>query len=484
MWKARAKMKAMNRALLLPRARPDEVGVDPAGVHALLDALEREGLDVHTLMLLRHGRVHTEAAWEPHRFTDAPLVYSLSKTFASAAVGLAVADGAFGYDDRLVDLFGDVVDEAGPVASSIRVRDCLAMATGHTSDVVPTAGLSREPGRRPWARVLGQEPAGIPGQTFRYNQFATWTLAEVVRHATGRTVLELLGERVLGPLGVRRASWDVDQQGRLLGYTGLHLEPEAIAAFFQLLLDGGVRAGERLLPAKWIASYATKQVETDDTEHPDWGQGYGWQVWLDRDGGHRGDGAFGQFGVLMPAHDAVLVATASTTRMHRMFELVREHLAPAFDRPATADVAGLAERLTGLATPQPGLGRGGPASLACAGPADRWELADAGDGWHVRWVDAAGGDHRLAIGHDRWEHQTMTWGDATLRVAASGGWAPEGGWRAHLVALEAPHTLLLRLDEDGSGSVGWDGPEPLGGVGWPGLAPRGALWRAQGQLRH
>lgn len=460
----------MSTEWLLPRALPAEVGVDPRGIEAFLDGIGRRRIDLHSLHLLRRGRVCAEAHWEPHRPDQARLVYSLSKTFCSAAVGIAVADGAFGYDDRLVDLFADVVDAAGPVASRIRVRDCLSMATGHTSDDVFTPRLARQPGRQPWRSVLAQDPEGTPGSTFCYNQFATWTLAEVVRHATGQTVHELLIERVFGPLGITGTSWDTDAVGRILGFTGLHVTPEGIATFFQLLLDDGVHAGERLLPVEWVTRYRQRHVATaPGNSASDWEQGYGWQVWHDTHGGHRGDGAFGQFGVLLPAHDAVLVLTACTDRMQEVLDEVWASLLPAFDRPGEPEDR-LAGRLASAQLQTVRGERGGLVHLSFENRLNRWRLVDDADGWLLRWVDQWGGDHSLPVGFEQWREGTLVWGGRRLQVAASGAWVGWGHWVGHLVALDAPHGILVHLRDDGSGRTEWAGPAPLGTDSLHGLA--------------
>lgn len=460
----------MDDAVLLPRARPDEVGVDPAGVHALLDGWARRGIQPHTLVLVRHGRICAEGAWAPHRLSDAPLLYSLSKTFTSAAVGLAVADGAFGYDDRLVDLFSDVADAAGPVASRIRVRDCLAMTTGHTHDDTWSAGLARAQGRLPWRTALAVEPDGEPGVTFRYNQWATWTLAEIVRQRTGRSVLDVVRDRVFAPLGIAGATWDADPRGRLMGFTGLHLRPEAVAAFFQLLLAEGVWRGERVLPVEWVTRFRRRQAHIEGAENPDWGQGYGWQVWLDRHGGYRGDGAFGQFALVLPDQDAVLVTTGHTSRMQEVLDEVWDSLLPAFDRPAGADADGLASRLADLRLPTVGGERGAGVHLSFENRTNRWRLEDDHGGWTLRWVDAEGGDNTVGVGHRHWRTSMMRWGGRRLRVAASGAWVEWGHWVGHLVALDAPHALLVRLRDDGSGRTEWIGSPPLGRPAWPALA--------------
>lgn len=470
----RARLADVSNDRPLARALPTEAGVDPAGVHAFLDGLARRRIDLHSLHLLRRGRLVAEATWAPYRPDDAPLLYSLSKTFCSAAVGLAVADGVLSYDDRLVDLFADVVTDAGPVASRIRVRDCLAMATGHTSDTVWNPRVAQAPGRSPWRTTLAVEPDGEPGATFCYNQWATWTLAEVVRHATGSSVLDLLRARVFGPLGITHATWDTDPARRVLGFSGLRLAPEAIASFFQLLADDGVRDAERILPVEWVTRHRQRHVETAPTQqNPDWAQGYGWQVWHDTHGGYRGDGAFGQFGIIMPTQEAVLVLTGLTLRMQEVLDEVWASLLPAFDRPGTGDDHQLAGRLARAALPTVGGERGGPVHLSFENRTNRWHLMDDADGWQLRWVDADGGDNRIPVGFGHWRRGEMTWVGRRLQVAASGAWVGWGHWVGHVVTLDAPHGVLVRLRDDGSGRMEWVESAPLGATSLAGLAVRG-----------
>ena len=455
---------------LLPRCRPDEVGVDPGGILGFLHAQRDADLETHSMLLVRQGRVFAEGHWKPYRPDDRPLVYSLSKSFTSAAVGLAVADGAFAYDDRLVDLFADVVDPArvGEAVAEIRVRDCLAMATGHLADDVWTPALAAHKGRTPWAKGLCPEPAGVPGSDFCYNQWATWTLAEVVRHATGTDVHALLGERLFAPLGITDTAWDRDPAGRILGFTGLHITPEGLAAYFQLLLDGGVLNGERLLPAEWVDEHARRAVDTG-AGSDDWTSGYGWQFWQNARGGYRGDGAYGQFGIVLPEHDLVVVLTGQTDRMQAVLDNVFGHLLPAIGRATTADQTEVDVALAGLRLrPVPGQ-RGALVGLTFENRRNRWRLTDDAEGWQLRWVDSAGGDNTVALGHGTWRHGVMRWQGRELAVAASGAWVVWGRFLARIVALDSPHWIEVDLRDDGSGHTLWPFP-PLHATELAGLA--------------
>lgn len=439
-----------------------DVGVDPGGVAALVDALASDHQEVHALLVARRGQVVAETYWEPYRAEHPVLLHSLSKAFTSAAVGIAVADGAFGYDDLLVDLFADAVDASrvGPRARTIRVRDCLAMATGHETDPVLPLSVMGRPGRQPFAEFLAVEPTGEPGTTFCYNQWATYTLAEIVRHATGRDVLTLLAERLFGPLGITDAVWRTDQRGRVLGFSGLHLTPEALLSFFQLLSDDGVRDGVRLLPEEWVREHRRVHVVQGEGWSPDWSRGYGWQFWAQAHG-YRGDGAYGQFGLVLPG-GVVVVLTGATERMQAVLDRVWEHLVPAIDRPATLDQAALDARLAHRQLEPVRGERGAFVRLGFENRHNRWRLVDDAEGWSLRWMDADGGDNEIGVGHDRWRPGVMTWRGRRLDVATSGAWVGWGHFVAQVVALSGPFWILVHLRDDGSGWTEWN-LQPLHG---------------------
>lgn len=457
-------MPAHDRSL--PRSHPAGVGVDPAGVAALLDALAAEHIELHSMMLLRHGRVFAETYWEPYSASHTPLLYSLSKTFTSAAVGIAVADGALTYDDRVVDHIP--VDGVGPKAGCMRVRDFLAMATGHTVDEVVPFSAFDLPGDGPWEAYLTVEPEGTPGVTFCYHQWATYTLAEIVRRATGRTVLEILADRVFGALGITDASWDTDVRGRILGWTGLHMSTESLAKFFQMLLDGGVAGGVRLLPKGWIDQYSVFHADTSGwSANPDWQQGYGWQVWRARHG-YRGDGTHSQFGVVLPEQDMVVVFTGGDDRMQAVLDRVWEHLLPAVDAEVTPGVR-LEERLSGLRLEPVWGQRGGFVHLTFENRRNRWQLNNDQDGWRLRWLDADGGDHTIAVGYQTWRHGTMEWRHRRMPIAASGAWTEWGLFVVKVVSLTSPYWMLIHLRDDGSGWTEWN-IQPLVAETMAGLA--------------
>ncbi len=454
----------------LPAAAPSAVGVDARGISDFLDAMaSAPDIELHGLMVLRHGRVLAEGWWAPYTPERPHLLYSLSKSFTSTALGFAVAEGLVGLDDLVVDHFPQLADEVtDPGSRAIRVRHVAAMATGHEDETWDRAvtGDHREPVRG----FLLLPPEREPGTVFAYNQSATYTLAAILQQVTGQTLTDYLRPRLFEPLGISDVGWQQHPPGRDLGFTGLHATTDAVARLGQLYLQRGRWGDEQLLPEAWVADATRSHVDNADAEQPDWGQGYGFQFWMSRHG-YRGDGAFGQFCLVLPEHDLVVAMTAGTEAMQGVLDGVWEHVLPAVDRPSTsgADDA-LRQRLATLALPPYG-GAGRPGEQAAGGftpsggeCADQpsltgVEVAPHGDGWDVTLVEAQT-DTRIAarVGPDGW-----TTVEADVPTAATGGWTDDGDLRFAVIFLETPHRLVLTCSPaDRTFEAQWVNAPPLG----------------------
>lgn len=312
----------------LPRSSPESQGVSSAQVRAFVEAADQSIRDMHSFMLVRHGHVVAECWWHPQAAEKPHILWSLSKSFTSTAVGLAVAEGKLSIDDKVLSFFPeDVPPEPSPHLRAMTVRHLLTMSTGHAA----------EPwwqGEEVWTKRFLAEPVPHePGTHFRYNTPATYMLSAIVQKVTGETVVDYLTPRLFEPLGIQKPTWDQSPQGISIGGYGLYLRTEDIAKFGQLYLQQGKWQGKQLIPGEWIAQATTKQIDNDKAPsagNPDWRQGYGFQFWQCRHGAYRGDGKDGQFCIVLPEQDAVIAITAKTGNMQRQLDLVWEHLLPAF----------------------------------------------------------------------------------------------------------------------------------------------------------
>jgi CubicO group peptidase (beta-lactamase class C family) len=314
----------LSAPLSLPRSAPEAQGVSSTGLQAFVEAADKQVRTMHSFMLVRHGHVVAECWWKPEAADKPHGLWSLSKSFTSTAVGLAVADGKFSIDDPVLKYFPNAATNASENLKAMRVRDLLTMSTGHET----------EPKFKPeeaWVETFLSHPVVFkPGTRFVYNTPATYMLSAIVQKTTGETVLDYLRPRLFEPLGIVDPEWPASPQGITLGGWGLKIRTEDIAKFGQLYLQKGRWQKTQLIPANWVEQATSKQVSNGTDPDRDWTQGYGFQFWRCRHGAYRGDGKDGQFCVVMPEQDAVIAITANTGDMQKQLNLVWEHLLPAF----------------------------------------------------------------------------------------------------------------------------------------------------------
>lgn len=342
--------RASFAAPALPRSTPEAQGVSSAALLELVNTLDRQIEGLHSLMIARHGRVIAEGWWAPYDAAHNHVLYSLSKSFTATAVGLAVAEGKLSVNDEVLKFFPEAAPaEPGAHLKAMRVRDLLTMATGH-QDEPPTS-----PDAMSAKSFLAQPVPHPPGTHFKYNTAATFMQSALVQKVTGQTVLDYLRPRLFEPLGITQPVWDTNFEGISLGGYGLRVRTEDVAKFGQLYLQQGKWNGRQLLPAEWVEMATSKQVSNGSNPRNDWHQGYGFQFWRCRHGAYRGDGAFGQYCVVMPEQDAVIAITSGVRDMQAVLNVLWEKFLPACgpkklraNRPAQEQ---LTKRLASLAVP-------------------------------------------------------------------------------------------------------------------------------------
>lgn len=341
----------LHAASPLPRSTPAAQGVSSAAVLAFVKAADKQVDTMHSFMLVRHGHVIAEGWWKPEAADKLHVMHSLSKSFTSTAVGLAVAEGKLSIDDPVLKFFpDDAPAEPSAFLKAMRVRDLLTMSTGHekNANFIP---------EEPWVKTFLNQPVPFkPGTHFLYNSPATHMLSAIVTKVTGQTVENYLKPRLFEPLGIEKLAWGSSPQGNTEGGWGLEITTEDIAKFGQLYLQKGQWNGKQLVPAAWIEQATSKQVSNGSDPEKDWDQGYGFQFWRCRHGAYRGDGAHGQFCIVLPEQDAVVAITANTKDMQAELNIVWDKLLPAFQKDAlpedAAAQAKLKEKLANLTVPE------------------------------------------------------------------------------------------------------------------------------------
>lgn len=435
---------------LLPRSTPAASGVSSRAVAALLDRLEAQPVECHSIMVVRHGHVVAEGWWAPYSAGRPHLLYSLTKSFTSVAVGLAIADGLLALDDRVVDVLPDHVPSGiSEQARRITVHHLLSMTAGHRTDSLAEAWqLEPDDLVKGFLRVPFPEPEGT---RHAYDNPTTYILARMVERVTGRGLPELLDDRLFKPMGIDHAEWDRVASGAVFGFHGLHLTTEAVAAFGELLLRGGRWGDRQLVPREWVQLATRRHIETpqieDWSESPDALCGYGYQFWMSRHG-YRGDGAYGQICVVVPAHDLVVVVTGAVPEGFTVLDPLWDCLLPGMDEAgSTRDDEIVAERLRRLSL-APVSGSADPersitARLdACAEdsplPDGTTVIVDPVDGG---WLLRLGSSLSVEVGHGEWRESSPL----GRPVVAAGAWQGNT-FVADLYVITTPHRVRLVVD--------------------------------------
>lgn len=316
----------------LPRSSPESQGVSTEKIIDFIQTADKEVNSMHSFMLLRHGKVVAECWWQPESADKPHVLWSLSKSFTSTAVGFAVHEGKLSIDDLVLKFFPEEApEEKSNNLKAMRVRDLLTMATGHQDEV----NLRSE---TKWVKAfLAHNVPHKPGTHFKYNTPATYMQSAIVQKVTGEKVVDYLRPRLFDPLGIEPPKWDESPEGISLGGYGLYLKTEDIAKFGQLYLQQGQWDGKQLIPANWVALASSKQVSNGSAPTSDWDQGYGFQFWRCRHNAFRGDGKDGQFCIVIPEQDAVIAMTSNTANMQAELNLVWDKLLPAFHEKPLAE---------------------------------------------------------------------------------------------------------------------------------------------------
>ena len=439
----------------LPRSRPEAQGIASSDLLAFIRAADEQIDTMNSFMLVRHGHVVAEGYWAPYDAQTRHALYSLTKSFTSTAVGMAVAEGRLRVDDLVVPYFPeDAPAEPSQGLKAMRVRDLLTMSTGHHAEAPLTIA-------QPWVKsFLAQPVEHKPGTYFLYNTPASYMLSAIVQRATGATVLEYLRSRLFEPLGIQDPVWLSSPQGVTNGGWGLKIRTEEIARFGQLYLQKGEWRGRRLLPAAWVETATARQASNGSNPESDWEQGYGFQFWRCRNNAYRADGAFGQFCVVLPEQDAVIAITSGVKNMQAVLNLIWKQLYPALKpRALPVDESArkqLEQKLAGLQVRTQQGSASSPIDTRVSGqrfvfPANDRKMEaitlELGDGGAATLVLRQNGvEKRIACGRGEWKKGRLAYGDWPEQpIAASGAWTTVDTYTAKICFYEEPYILTVSL---------------------------------------
>lgn len=459
----------------LPRSTPEQKGISSSDVLAFIDDVDSNVDTMNSFMLVRHGHVVAEAWWAPYDAETPHVLYSLSKSFTSTAVGLAIHEGKLTINDEVLRFFPeDVPAEPSANLKAMRVRDLLRMTTGHQTEPPTWRDEPDSPLKgATWTKKFYAHPVNFkPGTLFLYNTPATYMQSAIVQKVSGMSVRDYLVPRLFEPLGIKTPIWFASPEGVSAGGFGLNLRTEDLAKFGQLYLQNGEWNGRQLIPAAWVKQATTRQTSNGSDPNSDWSQGYCFQFWRSRHNSYRGDGAFGQYLLVLPDQDAVIIITSGVKNMQDVMNRVWDQLLPAMKPDALPDnadaTANLQSKLKSLTVKMP---PGNAASSMASEISGKWfEFPENDRGIKAVSIEVNTDASTLAVRTSKGEVRTQlafgSWQrtragfasgmdnfisvpENTL-IAASGAWPEKNVLTIKLVACETPFytTLTLKFNGD------------------------------------
>ena len=287
-------------------------------------------------------------------------------------------------------------------------------------------------------------------------------LSAIIQQVTGKKLVEYLQPKLFDPLDIKPPQWQSDLDGINVGGTGLFVTTMDIAKFGQLYLQKGNWKGQQILPEAWVEEATSLQTSNGSNPESDWDQGYGYQFWRSRNNVYRGDGAFGQYCIVMPEQDAVLAITSGSSDMQGILNLVWNNILAGMypdALPANQEaLSALNDKLKDLAIStvegQENAELGNEISGKTYKIEENQQQIDEisfnlNGNEKVITLTIEGNDQEIPIGyHTMLKGQMNIARLGNVAVASSGAWTSENTYRATMYNYESPHAITFDFTFD------------------------------------
>lgn len=272
------------------------------------------------LVVLKDGQIRHEGYYLDTSAQDRRISWSMAKSFLSALFGIVLEEGAItSMDDPVTKYAPELV---GSAYEGARIIDVLHMASGvkfnedyldFNSDINKMGRVLALGGSMDGFAAGLTERDATPGQTWHYVSIDTHVIGMVIRGATGRSIPDLMSEKLIRPLGLEDTPLMITD-GHGVGFTlgGLNMRTRDYARFGQMVAQGGVWQGQRLLPEGWVDRFSSFTAPTAPGE-----QKYGLQWWGPKDareGEFYAIGVYGQY-IYVNRPQGVVIAMNSADRL-------------------------------------------------------------------------------------------------------------------------------------------------------------------------
>jgi CubicO group peptidase (beta-lactamase class C family) len=309
---------------------PEQQGMDSELLAQMIEQIQSEQVNLHSMIIIRHGYIVAEAYFQPNEANRSREIYSITKSVLSALVGIAIEQGSIdSVDHKVLDYFPDVAANKDARKQAITIEHLLTMSSGFEwSDDINNGQMANQSGD--WSKyVLDQPMTATPGEQFTYNSGTPTVLSAILQKATRKSPLEFAQTNLFGPLGITDFYWATTPSGLEIGGWGIQMTPRDLAKFGYLYLRGGLWEGKQVIPASWVKASLEKHI--DPKMEGEKRSGYGYLWWLQTHEVKAAHGLGGQYILLLPAQDLEVVFTSdlSPQEFQKPYDLFEAYILPA-----------------------------------------------------------------------------------------------------------------------------------------------------------
>ena len=308
---------------------PEEQGMEAEKLAQMLETIQEQKLGFHSLLVIRHGYLVSETYFGSYQQDTRHDQYSVTKSFLSTLIGIALDKGYIdSTSQRVVDFFpGYTFANPDSQKEAMTLEDVLTMRTGLDWDEGDAAyqDLNISPD---WVQYMLDEPmAASPGTQFNYCSGCSHLLSAILLQTTGINPRDFAEKNLFEPLGLSDVMWESNPAGIPIGGWGLRLTPREMAKLGYLFLHNGQWDGQQIVSAQWVENATRSHTETGDS------LGYGYQWWtVPSLGAYTALGRYGQTIMVIPGSDLVIVTTAQMEDHDQIFQLVEQYILPAVQK--------------------------------------------------------------------------------------------------------------------------------------------------------
>lgn len=316
----------------IPRAEnPESVGISSSVVKAMTEEMNYRGINVHSMMILRHGKVACEMWSKPLSAETPHMVYSVSKSFLATAYGLALDEGLITKETRFVDIFPEYkANKKDKNLQKLTVHHLLTMTAGKQSAMRGSKEQDRI------KTFVNAKWIFAPGENWRYVNDNYYVASAMLSKVLGMSVTEFLKPRLYEPLGIETPFWETSPDGTEAGGWGLMLKTEDIAKLILCYHNNGVYCGKRVLPEWWVSEATAVMHDNSQVEKTaDSRAGYGCGFWkcAGMPDTFRCEGIFCQYAISFKNYDACLVMTSDHSDLQETLDVIWKYMPQVFTQP-------------------------------------------------------------------------------------------------------------------------------------------------------